>query len=209
MDFARSLSVVTPTLDGDVLAALARGEQEFSGRELARHIGRGSPEGIRRAADRLVTEGIVLRRAAGSANLYRLNRSHLAAPWVEGLAGLRAELIERLRDLLADWEEPPRVAVLFGSVARGSATASSDLDVLVIRGQDCDPDSDPWRTQLLDMSQLATAWTGNDTRVLEYGEAELDATRIDSVLEAALRDGIELFGSPRALSKLTHARSVL
>jgi hypothetical protein len=99
--------------------------------------------------------------------------------------------------------------VLFGSVARGSATASSDLDVLVIRGQDCDPDSDPWRTQLLDMSQLATAWTGNDTRVLEYGEAELDATRIDSVLEAALRDGIELFGSPRALSKLTHARSVL
>jgi hypothetical protein len=209
MDFARSLSVVTPTLDGDVLAALARGEQEFSGRELARHVGRGSPEGIRRAADRLVTEGIVLRRAAGSANLYRLNRSHLAAPWVEGLAGLRAELIERLRDLLANWEEPPRVAVLFGSVARGSATASSDLDVLVIRSQDCDPDSDPWRTQLLDMSQLATAWTGNDTRVLEYGETELDETRIDPVLEAALRDGIELFGSRRALSKLTRARFVL
>src|ERR1700722_20195038 len=72
MDFGHPLMVVTPTLDGDVLAALARADAEFSGRELARHVGYGSTEGIRRAADRLVAQGVVSRRAAGAAHLYRL-----------------------------------------------------------------------------------------------------------------------------------------
>jgi hypothetical protein len=203
MDFRRPMMAVTPTLDGDVLVALARADAEFSGRELARHIGRGSPEGIRRAADRLVDQGVISRRSAGSAHLYRLNRRHLAAPWIEGLANLREQLIERLRDLLAGWEEPPLVAVLFGSVARGSATERSDLDMLVIRRAECDPDLPLWRAQLLDLWESTTAWTGNDTRVLEYGEAELPGDSVEPVLEDALRDGVELFGSRRTLRRLT------
>src|ERR1700694_1793409 len=156
MDFARPLLAVTPTLDGDVLAALARADVEFSGRELARHAGRGSAEGIRSAADRLVAQGVVSRRAAGSAHLYRLNRDHLAAPYIAGLATLREQLLERLRELVAAWEEPAVMAMLFGSVARGSAAAESDLDLLVVRHKDCDPDSPVWRAQLQDLSRSAT-----------------------------------------------------
>jgi predicted nucleotidyltransferase len=203
MDFARPLQVVTPTLDGDVLTALARGDVEFSGRELARHIGRGSPEGIRRAADRLVGEGIVARRSAGSAHLYRLNRDHLAASCIEGLAMLRERLLERLRELAAGWQEPALMAMLFGSAARGSAVGASDLDLLVIRRKDCDPDSAIWRTQLEELSQAATRWTGNDARVLEYGELELEGLPLQPVLEEASRDGIEIFGSRRTLRKLS------
>jgi predicted nucleotidyltransferase len=206
MDFGRPLVVVTPTLDGDVLGALARADAEFSGRELARHVGHGSTEGIRRAADRLVAQGVVSRRAAGAAHLYRLNREHLAAPWIEGLAGLRQQLIDRMRGLIASWDEAPRVVLLFGSVARGQATAASDLDVLVIRHRDCDPDSDPWRTQLAELQRLSTAWTGNDTRVLELGEGEASGTAVESVLKDALRDGVELLGSRRTLQRLVRGK---
>ena len=203
MDFARPLLVVAPTLDGDVLATLARADAEFTGRELARHVGRGSAEGIRRAADRLVGQGVVSRRAAGSAHLYRLNRDHLAAPCIERLATLRERLLERLRELVEAWQEPALIVLLFGSVARGSASARSDLDLLVIARSDCDPDSTVWRTQLEDLSESATRWTGNDARVLEYGEAELAGLPLPPVLEEASRDGIEIFGSGRTLRMLS------
>jgi hypothetical protein len=203
MDFYRPLTVVTPTLDGDVLVALARGDAEFSGRELARHVGHGSTEGIRRAADRLVAQGVVSRRAAGAAHLYRLNGEHLAAPWIEGLAGLRQQLIDRLRGLLASWDETPRVVLLFGSVAQGRATTDSDLDLLVVRRRDCDPDSDPWRAQLAELERSATAWTGNDARVLELSEDEISHPAAEPVIADALRDGLELFGSRRALRRLS------
>ena len=205
MDYRRPLLAVTPTLDGDVLAALARADIELSGRELARHVRYGSTEGIRRAADRLVAEGTVSRRPAGSAHLYRLNREHLAAPWIEGLAGLREQLIERLRAHVAGWRQPASVALLFGSVARSEASAESDLDLFVVRPVSSDPDSEPWHDQLLELQHSATAWTGNDARVLEYGEQELAALAGAPLLDDLLRDGIELFGSRRTLRRLASA----
>lgn len=208
MDFSRPLLAVTPTLDGDVLTALARAEEEFSGRELARLAGRGSAEGIRRAADRLTNQGIVSRRAAGGAHLYRLNRDHLAAGAVQELASVRGRLFDRLREQIGGWEQPARLALLFGSVARGQASAVSDIDLLVVRRSDCDPDSEPWRSQILDLRKRASAWTGNDTRVLEYGEDELSAAAVEPVLEEALRDGIELAGSRRTLRRLLNAPAV-
>jgi len=208
MDFRRAMLVVTPTLDGDVLGTLAGGELELSGRELARQVGHGSPEGIRRAADRLVVQGVLSRRATGGAHLYRLNRQHLAAPYIEALAGLRELLIERLRELIAGWEPRPKVALLFGSVARGEASAVSDLDLLVVRARSCDPDGEQWQSQLLGLARSATAWTGNDTRVVEYGEEELEARLPEPLLEQALADGVELFGSRRTLRRLIASGSV-
>jgi hypothetical protein len=206
MDFRRPLTVVTPTLDGDVLAALAVADAEFSGRELARRTGHGSNEGIRRAADRLVGEGIVLRRAAGGAHLYRLNRDHIASRWIEGLATLPGQVIDRIRAIVAEWDEAPRLAFLFGSVARGEASPLSDLDILVVRRSACDADSHTWRSQLVAMQQTATAMTGNDARVLEIDEQEMGAGRIDSVLKDVLHEGVPLVGSKRELLRLLGAR---
>lgn len=202
MDHRRPFLLVTPTLDGDVLAVLARGEVELSGGELARHVGHGSTEGIRRAADRLVGQGAVLRRAAGGAHLYRLNREHLAAPYIEGLASLRGELIDRFRSALVGWSQPPIVAMLFGSVARAEATSESDLDLLVVRPSAVDADDEVWRTQLHELERSATAWTGNDSRVVEYAEDELAGVTGEPLLQDVLDHGIELFGTRRALQRL-------
>lgn len=207
MDFRRPLTIVTPTLDGDVLSALARADVEFTGRELAQRTGRGSVAGVRRVADRLVEEGIVLRRVAGRSHLYRLNREHVAAQWIEGLATLPEQVIDQLRAIIADWEQAPSLAFLFGSVAKRQASPESDLDVLVVRQLGCDPESDRWRTQLIALQQKATGLTGNDARVLEVGEEELCVGMAEPVFDDVLREGIALLGTKRKLRRLLDSRS--
>lgn len=202
MDFRRPLTVVTPTLDGDVLAVLAGANEEFSGRRIHRVVAHGSENGIRNAADRLVEQGVVLRRRAGRANLYALNREHLAAPYIEGLVSLRGQLVDGLRNTISTWDPAPHSALVFGSVARGEAGSSSDLDLLVVRPLEVSEDVGKWREQLAHLEDLGTAWTGNDTRILEYDESELSNVAVRRVVEEALADGIELYGSRHSLRRL-------
>jgi hypothetical protein len=207
MNFRRPLQVVTPTLDADVLSVLAHAEMEMTGREIQRLAGHGSHQGVRNAADRLAREGIVERRSAGNAHMYRLNRDHVAAQWIEKLATLPEQVIERLRGAITAWTRPPLLAMLFGSVATGQATAASDVDLLIVRPEGCDPDDPAWSRQIADLQVHATAWSGNDARVLEYGEDELVRSTTEPVLQDALRDGIELYGSRRVLRKPANARN--
>lgn len=207
MDFRHPLRIVTPTLDGDVLELLARANEGFSGRQLHRLLGRASEPGVRRAAERLVGQGIVLRQEVGRAKVYRLNREHIAAAHVEGLAELRTILISRFRTALDSWEEPPFAAVLFGSVARGEASPRSDLDLLLVRRQAVDQDSPTWREQLSRLEREATEWTGNDARILEYGVEELADRGVAGVVGEAISDGIELFGSRRKLRNRVGAKA--
>jgi hypothetical protein len=207
MDFRRPLQVVTPTLDGDVLSALAGAETEMTGRELHRVIGHGSHQGIRNAADRLAGQGVLSRRSAGNANLYRLNRDHVAAAWIEGLAHLPAQVLDQLRGAIDGWAQLPVLVVLFGSVARGEATPHSDLDLLVVRPAECEPDEPVWQEQLSKLQARASAWTGNDARVLELGEQELTYGGPQQALADAGRDGIALYGTLRLLRRSSKART--
>ena len=206
VDFRHPLAVITPTLDGDVLALLARSDEWFNGRQLHRLLGRASEPGVRKAAERLVDQGIVEKRQVGKAKNYRLNRKHIAARCVQDLAGLRATLIERLRGALRDWEEPPLAAVLFGSVPRGEATARSDLDLLLVRGRGVAEDSAVWQEQLSRLGREATEWTGNDARILEYGEDELDDPEVADLVEDAVANGVELVRSRGLLRRLRKRR---
>ena len=142
---------------------------------------------------------MVTRERAGNAHLYALNRRHLAAPCVERLASLRIELVSRLRETIAHWDPAPRAASLFESAARDDAGTASDIDILVVRVADVDADEPTWRAQLMAIEAQTFEWTGNDTRVLEYGEHELRRTSRDPVVEAAVQEGTDLFGTLRRL----------
>lgn len=206
MNFRRPLQVVTPTLDGDVLVVLSRADQELTGRDVHRLVGHSSEQGVRRVLNRLVGQGLVIRGQAGRAQLFTFNRQHLAAPHVIRLAGLRGDLIERLRDTIAHWELKPRNALLFGSVARGEATAESDIDLLLIRPKGS-ADSSVWEDQSLALQRSASGWTGNDARLLEFDEDEIRAHRSGPrVIREALRDGVDLYGTRRELRRLIQAR---
>ena len=203
MNFRHPFSTVTPTLDGDVLVVLAGVDTELTGREVHRLANRGSEHGVRKVLDRLTEEGVVHRRPAGSANLYRLNREHLATPAIEALAGMRRELLRRMRDTVAAWEIAPVGVVLFGSLARGEADRESDIDILVIRSSTVDADDSVWSAQVTGLQGAVSGWTGNDARVLEYGDDEIAQAGDDEVLVNAIGEGIEIAGSIRILRNLS------
>jgi predicted nucleotidyltransferase len=206
MDFSRPLSVVAPTLDGDVLAVLAGAEEEFTGRRIHRVLGRGSEHGIRKAADRLVEQGIVSRRQAGQAKLYSLNRSHLAAPYVEGLGSLLARLVERLTEAVEAWGTPPALVFLFGSVARGDAGPDSDLDLFVVRKpMSVRARESAWQEQLVELESEATAWTGNEARTVEYERRDLTEPAVRELAEEVLEDGIAIYGTRGRLRDMVKA----
>ena len=197
MDLSFPISSVIPTVDGPVLAVLAGTTAPLSGRQVARlAVGRASQRGVADALARLTAAGIVLRENRPPSALYRLNREHLAVPAIVELANLRRTMIDRLSQMAASWRKRATSVVLFGSAARGDATTSSDLDVLVVRPARVAADDEAWREQLADFAAQTEAMTGNATNIVEYGAEELRKIprRREPVLLDAERDGIVLAG---------------
>lgn len=202
MDLGRPLTVVAPTVDADVLAVLAGAEADFTGRQVHQVAGRHSEKGVRNSLHRLVCQGVVTARRAGKADLYSLNRHHLAAPYIVALAGLRRELFARVSAELAAWEEAPAFAALFGSAATGNMRPDSDIDLLVVRPARVDVEDLQWHRQVDSLSIEVTAWTGNDARVLELGEDEVQRG-LDSgepVLADVRAQGVVLYGEATYLN---------
>jgi hypothetical protein len=166
------MRTVTTYVDGEVLQALALVEQSFSARALHRLLGRYSEVGVRHAPNRLAEQGVVTVQRAGQAKLYELNRRHLAAPYVEGLARLKAELVSRLIQVIGTWEIPPHFAGLFGSAVDGEMRPESDIDIFIAREDEVDGEDDSWQRQISELTSAVTAWTGNDSRVLEMTASE-------------------------------------
>ncbi|CRK55404.1 hypothetical protein [Alloactinosynnema sp. L-07] len=194
MEFGRPLSTITPTLDGDVLCVLARNDATFTTGQLHRVLGRHSEEGIRKTLRRLVKQGVVTSDRVGNAFAYRLNRDHLAAEHIVGLARLAETLFSRLENRLAEWEIPPQYAAIFGSAARGSMSPDSDVDLLLVRPDDADEGE--WDAQVSTLVVEMARWLGNDVRPLEFTVDEIDSRGPDEpVLLAALEDGVTVAGN--------------
>ncbi|HEX8094197.1 nucleotidyltransferase domain-containing protein [Jatrophihabitans sp.] len=196
MNFSRPIQVVTPTADGDVLYILARAEAAFTPGQVRALAGRYTTQGVRNALNRLAEQGIVHAERTPTSVLYSLNRKHLAAPHVVALAELRTALIGRLRELISTWKTPPVYAALFGSAARSDMRTNSDLDLFLVRPADVVDDDATWAEQLSDLSTAATAWTGNDTRILDYAETRTPVrTGVpDPLLTEVSTHGLTLYG---------------
>jgi predicted nucleotidyltransferase len=198
MNVGRPHMSLAPTLDGEALRVLAGTKYPLTGREIARLAGHGSQRGIAAALDRLVEQGLVLRREAGAAALYTLNRSHLAAPAAETLAEMRSELHRRLRAAIAAWDTQPVHASMFGSAARGDGDTSSDIDLFIVRPVATDEEDSTWRKQLSMLAEDVHAWTGNRASTIEIGEEEIDQLRHSQppILASLRADAISLAGIP-------------
>jgi predicted nucleotidyltransferase len=198
MDVSRPYTAVVPSVDGDVLVALAGTTSPLTGRQVARRVHWRSQRAVSATLDRLAEQGLVLRTQAGSSYHHVLNRQHIAAPAVEQLSLLRHELIKRLQVKLGSWGTAPVHASMFGSAARADGNTKSDIDLLVVRPDRVSEEDGEWRAQV---DQLATAihqWTGNHAGIVELTEPELNRLpKSRAPILADLRaDGIDLVGTP-------------
>jgi len=159
MDVARPYAAIAPGVEGEALVVLAGTTAPLTGRQITRLVKRGTSPSVSAALDRLVEQGVVHRQEAGRAYLHTLNRDHIAAPIAELLAGLRTELVRRLREALEEWRPAPLHASMFGSAARADGDASSDIDLLIVRPGDVDEEEPNWRAQVDALGEAVRAWS--------------------------------------------------
>ncbi len=201
MDLTDPTSAVTATLDGPVLAVLAKVGKPLTAGEVTAQMPRGSEVGVRRSLARLVEQGIVRATEMGRNRVHELNRDHVAAPIAVLLASLRLEMWRRLRSRLSSWKTKPLYACVFGSAARGDGHADSDIDLLLVHAP-FPGDSDPrrgsaalgrqlagfanemttlqltdrevarWRRQVDQLHEEMHAWTGNPLQVVQMSGYE-------------------------------------
>lgn len=191
MDLGSPVLDVSPAVRGSLLQVLARLEQPVTRRRLAEAAG-VAPGNASAVIEELIRAGLVSETIAGRSSMVVLNRDHLAAGPVLALAGLRGELIRRLRTRIAAWPEI-EAAWLFGSVARGDADSTSDIDVLIIAD---DLQSRDLHERIALLQAEVRRWTGNDLQLVEHSPSSwCKLVREKSPLVEQIRlDGITLAG---------------
>lgn len=115
-----------------VMALLfAQPERNFYTSEILRHVDCGVGA-VDRELNRLLGCGLVTVERVGNQKHYRVNK---AAPVFEDLRALLEKTVnvtEPLKKSFERYADGIRSAFVFGSVAKGSDTADSDVDILVI-----------------------------------------------------------------------------
>ena len=146
-------------------------DRSFYTNELLRLAGTGRGA-LQRELEKLASSGLVTLHSIGNQKHYQANR---AAPVFEELRGIVLKtfgLTEVLRVALDDLGERIRVAFIYGSVARGTDTAASDIDVMVVA-------DDVAYGELFERLSAVEATLGRKVNPTLYSLAELQRKRQD------------------------------
>lgn len=180
MDLSNPVKAIIPSLEGEVYTVLARTTSPLSGSRVAELAESGSNPGIRLALARLVRQGTVIALSSGPSLLYTANRDHLLWQAIEiavrSADGVVLELKLRISSLATKYADPAREALvtlaLFGSVARGSSNADSDIDLLAVFPT---PGMTERDEALIDeIAVEVPRWTGNVCNIYSVSRAGLD-----------------------------------
>lgn len=201
VDLSHPLATLLPSADAGALAVLAGTESPLTGRRVAELAGERSHTSTLRALNRLVEQGIVHVQEAGRAKLFSLNRDHLLTPALLDIANATSSIRGRLSAVIDGWQVACLHASLYGSVARGEAGRSSDIDLLVVRpGRLSAADREVWDGQLAELEHLVFAWTGNPLSWLDTTRTDLLRAQAagEPIFQSWQGDAILLVGRPLA-----------
>jgi len=190
MHLSNPLATLTGDLTGSILEALSRADTDFTGRQVARIVGAQHPNGVRKALLRLVDSGLVTARFEQRATLFRANRDHVLWPAVDLALSSRAELLDRVTNLLHSYGDLVVSAAVFGSAADSTATAESDLDCVVVVRDDGTATRESTRADLVnDLLHSVPLWSGNPAQVFDVTEADLaEMVSTDDAMLQSWRD---------------------
>lgn len=105
--------------------------RDYSVSELIQATGAGSGA-VQREVARLTGSGLLLTELVGRQKRYRANPASPIHDELTAIVRKTFGMAEPLREALAPLRERLRAAFVFGSVAKGSDTASSDIDLMLI-----------------------------------------------------------------------------
>jgi len=195
-------SLLGTTTKVRVLRALMQLDSPVSGNEAQRLARVRSANGMWTALGELSDLGILSCEQTRGSHLYRINREHDLYPSLAALfeaeAGRLSQLREWLRGVLAaaGLAGAVRSVILYGSNARGEATAHSDVDLLVVV-EDEDAVS-PAREALLAGAPPLDRQTGLriSPYVLSRERVEVRYRDGDLLMRAVADEGRVLLGEP-------------
>lgn len=195
MNWANPLRTIAPTVDADVLQVLAGTHEPVTGNQLAGLAERSYAQ-VQAVVGRLVSEGVVLMQQHGRTFTYELNREHVLADSLLAIIAAPEAAASMISGLVAAWPIPPVLVALFGSVARRTATADSDVDLLVVRCDNIPEDDTTWSNQIGSLARRIERLTGNRVQILDVSRAEFlrSIETNEPLIESLLTESRTLFG---------------
>lgn len=112
-------------------AFFAQPDRSFYASELIRDAGTGSGAAQRELA-RLEDSGLIVARRIGNQKHYQANAASPLFSDLRNIVLKTVGLVEPLREALKPIESDIRAAFVYGSVAKGSDQATSDIDLMVV-----------------------------------------------------------------------------
>ena len=176
-----------PGAQGAALAALLRTGTPLTGRQVHGLLRDDlSLWTVQEALKRLTKLGLVSTQQVGRAGLHSINEEHYAVEHLRKLLSPITTLTQVVREVVGN---DVMAVIVFGSVARGSAGPTSDVDLAVIARSGWDE-----RARLEDAVRTRL---GNDCDVLTVTPTEFSrlAAQGEPVVAAILADGVPLIGS--------------
>jgi predicted nucleotidyltransferase len=169
-------------------------ERSFYTSEIVRTVNSGTGA-VERELQRLESSGLVSTQRIGNQKHYRANPDSPIFGELQSLVLKTVGLAGPLADALRPYAQKIQAAFVFGSVAKGSDTAASDIDLLVIGDG-------------LDYSDLHTALQGAESRLhrkvnplfLTRGDWQRKFSRKDSFVQRiSAQPKVFIVGSESAL----------
>lgn len=187
MWFGEPFGGLIPGARGAVLAALLRTGTPLTGRQVHALVSeRHSLWPVQEALRDLAQLGIVDTQTVGRAGLHRINEDHSAIPHLRALADPVGILRRVIEDVVGSSASS---VILFGSIARGEASASSDVDLAIVAPGGWD--------DRLTVQDAVHARLGNPCDVVVFTPDEFSALARsgEPVVHDILRDGVAILGT--------------
>lgn len=176
MYLSNPLNALFPGAHGQIISQLLREPEPQSGRAIAMKLGTsvGKSRVIEVLSD-LAQLGIVDREIVGSSHLFSINSDHICYQSLKALVNPLPALTKHIKRIISGFQSVPIAVVIFGSVAKGSSQIGSDLDLLVVRPNQTDPEDPAWESQTLELVVRLERLTGYPVQLVEYSEREFQS----------------------------------
>lgn len=189
-----------------ILRFLVRSQAQLNGREIAKNVGLSHVKAHGALKD-LTIQGVVNMRSVGRSLVYWLNEEHFLVKDIIRPAFEKEETaIRQVSNIILSKIKPtrPLSIILFGSFAKGNASADSDIDVVIVYQNS--KNKERMANELLEAEKKITLLFGNHLASipLKVKEFQRKLKAKDRFINEVIRTGRVIYG--RSISEFINLK---